>query len=142
LPQPRFSDIRRFCEIDGWEETKTTRRKTGDHFRYRKSLPDGRILRTRASHGNEQIGDPSLWRHIWRDQLGLEAEDQFWEALETREPVVRTAPEPAPSGPSLPAWLVDALVRQARVPFGQVAAMSDEEARERLNEFYSRPRDE
>jgi hypothetical protein len=142
LPQRRFSDIRRFCEIDGWEEMKTSRGKTGDHFRYRKTLPDGRILRTRASHGNEQIGDPSLWRHIWRDQLGLESEDQFWETLETGKPVVRTAPEPAPSGPSLPAWLVDALVRQARVPFGQVAAMSEEEARERLNEFYSRPRDE
>jgi hypothetical protein len=142
LPQPRFSDIRRFCEIDGWEETKGTKGKAGDHFRYRKTLSDGRILRTKASHSNEQIGDPSLWRHIWRDQLGLESEDQFWEALATGEQVDRTAPEPAPSGPSLPAWLVNALVRQAGVPFAEVAAMSEEEARERLNEFYSRPTDE
>lgn len=139
MPQPRFSDLRRFCEIDGWEELKGARGKRGDHFRYRKVLPDGLILRTKASHGDDEIGR-DLWNHIWREQLALEGEDQFWEALETGKPVDRgPAGEAAPSGPSLPAWLVDSLIRRAGVPPEEVARMPEEEARERLNEFYSRP---
>ena len=139
MPQPRFSDLRRFCEIDGWEEKGGARGKRGDHFRYRKVLPDGRILRTKVSHANEEIGR-DLWRHIWRDQLALESEDQFWEALESGKAADRTRPEEtAPSGPTLPAWLVDNLIRQAGVPLEQIAQMTVEEARERLNEFYPRP---
>lgn len=141
MRQPRFSDLRRFCEIDGWEETIGATGRRGDHFRYRKILEDGRILRTKVSHGDDEIGR-DLWRHIWRDQLALEREEQFWETLERGEPVDRIPPEqPAPSGPSLPAWLVNALVRQAGIPFEEVARMSEEEARERLNEFYSKPKD-
>jgi hypothetical protein len=139
LPQPRFSDLRRFCEIDGWEEQKGARGKRGHHFRHRKVLPDGRILRTKASHSNDEIGR-DLWRHIWREQLALESEEQFWEVLETGKAVDRIREEEAaPSGPSLPAWLVDKLIRQAGVPPEELAQMSEEEARERLNEFYSRP---
>ena len=139
MPQPRFSDLRRFCEIDGWEELKGGSGKRGDHFRYRKVLPDSRILRTKASHSDDEIGR-DLWNHVWREQLALEGEDQFWEALETGKPVDRgRADEPAPSGPSLPAWLVNNLIRQAGVSPEEVARMSEEEARERLNEFYSRP---
>ncbi len=142
MPRPRFSDLRRFCELDGWEEQRGATGRRGDHFRYRKVLPDGRILRTKASHSDEEIGR-DLWNHIWREQLALENEDQFWEALETREPVDRTrAEEAAPSQPSLPAWLVNNLIRQAGVPPEDVAQMSEEEAREKLNEFYSRPASE
>jgi hypothetical protein len=141
LPQPRFSDLRRFCEIDGWEELKGARGKRGDHFRYRKVLPDGRILRTKASHGDDEIGR-DLWNHIWREQLALEGEGQFSEAMETGKPVDRTRAEEAPpSGPSLPAWLVNNLIRQAGVPPEEVALMSEEEARRRLNEFYARRTD-
>lgn len=138
MPQPRFSDLRRFCEIDGWEEQTGARGRRGDHFRYRKVLPDGRILRTKASHGDDDIGR-DLWRHIWREQLGLGSEDQFWEVLQTGEPVDRFGPEEAaPAGPSLPAWLVHNLISQAGILPEEVAQMSEEEARERLNEFYSR----
>ena len=141
MRQPRFSDIRRFCKIDGWEELKGARGKRGDHFRYRKVLPDGRILRTKASHGDDEIVR-DLWSHIWREQLGLEGEDQFWAALETGKPVDRARAEEAPpSGPSLPAWLVNNLIRQAGVPPEEVARMSEEEARQRLDEFYARPTD-
>jgi len=139
LPQPRFADIRRFCQIDDWEEKKGAGGKRGDHFRYRKVLGDGRILRTRASHSDDEIGDPGLWRRIWRDQLALESEDQCWESLESGKPVDRTESVPAPAGPSLPGWLVDNLIRKAGMSPEEVAQMTEQEARDRLNEFYSQP---
>ena len=138
MPQPRFSDIKRFCQLDGWQEKKGSSGSRGDHYRYRKTLADGRILRTKVSHGDDQIQDASLWRHIWRDQLALESEDQFWEVLESGQPVDRTPTEPAPSGPSLPGWLVDNLIRKVGLTPEEVAQLSDQEAHDRLNDFYSR----
>ncbi len=143
MPQPRFDDLRRFCELDGWTKKSTVRRGEGDHTRYEKRLEDGTILRTRASHSNEQIGDPSLWRRIWRDQLGLESEDEFWRVLETREPASRPSTQPQPpEGPSLPGWLVETLIRQAGLPIEQVKGLTEEEARRRLHEFWSQPRED
>ena len=139
MPQPKFSDIRRFCQIDGWEEKKGASGRRGDHFRYRKVLEDGRILRTKASHSDDEIGDQSLWRRIWRDQLALESEDQFWDALERGKPVNRTRSAPASAGPSLPGWLVDSLVRKVGMSPEEVAQLTEQEARDRLNEFYSQP---
>jgi hypothetical protein len=138
VPPPRFDDIRRFCELDGWTKKATARRGEGDHTRYEKRLTDGSILRTKASHSNAQIGDRSLWRHIWRDQLGLESEDEFWRVLETGQPAARPGAEPEPpEGPSLPAWLVDALIRQAGIAINEVRGLSEQEARDRLHEFWS-----
>lgn len=140
LPQPRFSDIRRFCEIDGWEELGRTRGGTGDHWRYRKVLDDGTVLRTRASQGDEQIGDPSLWHRIWKHQLGLESEEQFWGTLRTGDPVVRAGgAEPAPTGPSIPAWIVQGLLR-AGVSETEIRHLDGEEARRRLEELWSQER--
>lgn len=141
MPQPRPSDIQRFCQIDGWEETFGATGRRGNHRRYRKFLDDGRILRTRVSHGDDEIGDPSLWRHIWRDQLGLASEDVFWDVLATGQAVDRSAAPPTPSGPSLPAWLVNKLIREVGLAPEEVAALSEHEAREQLNEFYSRQRE-
>ena len=104
-------------------------------------LPDGRILRTRASHSNEQIGDPRLWHRIWKDQLGLENEDQFWEALRTGEPVARAGVgEREPEGPSSPAWIVQGLLR-AGVPETEIRELDAESARERLEEIWSQRRE-
>lgn len=139
MPQPRPRDIKRFCELDGWEHTKTVKRKDGDHVRYRKILADGRLLRTKASHGNDEIGDPGLWRHIWRDQLGLDSEAQFWEALDTGKPVDRAPSSPErPSGPSLPAHLAGPLIKQAGLSPAALVGMTVAEAEERLADFYSR----
>lgn len=139
MPQPRFSDIRRFCQIDGWEELGRVRGGTGDHWRYRKILPDGTVLRTKASHSNEQIADPHLWQRIWRDQLGLEREEQFWEALRSGDPVPRTGQTPSrPSGASIPAWIVQGLLR-AGMREEEIRVLEAGEAQRRLEDFWSRP---
>ena len=143
MPQPRFDDLRRFCELDGWTKKSTVRGGEGDHTRYEKRLADGTILRTRASHSNEQIGDPSLWRRIWRDQLGFESEDEFWRVLETRGPASRPGRHPQPpEGPSLPGWLVETLIRQVGLPIEEVKGLTEEEARRRLREFWSQPHED
>jgi hypothetical protein len=139
VPQPRFSDIRRFCAIDGWEELGRVRGGTGDHWRYRKILPDGRVLRTRASHGTGQIADPNLWQRIWREQLGLESEDQFWEALRSGDVVQRAGQAPArPSGASIPAWVVQGLLR-AGMREEEIRGLDAAEAQRRLEDLWSQP---
>jgi hypothetical protein len=137
LPNPTFGDIRRFCEIDGWEDVTERRKvKRRDHFRYEKVLEDGRVLRTRASHGNDQIGDRGLWQRILKDQLELDNEEQFWDALRTREPVDRGSDDPQPpSGPTKPAWLVRNLIVVVGVPEPDVQAMDEQEAIERWETF-------
>lgn len=135
MPQPRHSDLRRFCEIDGWEET-TAERRNPDHVRYRKVLDDGRVLRTRVSHGRGSIEDRRLWAQIWRHQLGLESEEQFWEALKTAKPVNRSPVRPLPpTGPAKPGWLVSNLIFVAGVPEEEVRTMSEEEAQQRWLDF-------
>lgn len=136
---PRWSDLRRFCDVDGWEERGRTRGGIGDHYRYRRLLPDGRILRTKASHGNDEIGDPRLWHHILHDQLELESEDEFWEAVRSGRPAPRVAAEPSPPiGPTIPTWVVSGLLR-AGITEAEIRAMSPEQAQHRLEEFWSRP---
>lgn len=137
MPQPRHADLRRFCEIDGWEETTGATGRSGDHRRYRTILADGTILRTKVLHGSGRIDDPDLWRLVWRDQLGLASEDQFWDVLRARKPVERAGTHPAPpSGPSIPAWVVAGLLR-AGVPEEEIRRMTPDEAEHRLRGIWS-----
>ena len=140
MPPPSHDDLRRFCELDGWEELPRARGGTGDHRRYRKVLPDGTILRTKVSHGRSEIGDPGLWRRIWREQLGLASEDVFWRALRESRPVDRSGVSPAPpAGPSIPGWVVAGLLR-AGVNEADLRSLTADEARRRLDEIWSHPR--
>lgn len=108
MPVPDKSDLKRFCEIDGWEETDPN---SPDHHRYKTTLDTGEILRTRVSHGRSPAcDDPALWHRIRRHRLGLESEDEFWETARTGSPPTRGAPEPEPHEPSIPAWLADYLI--------------------------------
>ena len=145
MPQPTYKNLRDFCRIDGWDDLAKTRPgrkgKALDHDRYEKRLDDGRILRTKVWRGRGRYGDPSLWRHIWRDQLGLESEEQFWEALRTGKPVERTGGAEAPAAkPNVPGWLVYNLVMLVGIPHEEVDQMTEVEANERWTEFISTPR--
>jgi len=137
LPTPRFTELSRFCEIDGWEEVQRGRGGTGDHRRYRKVLADGTILRTRVSHGAGEIADPGLWARIWRHQLGLETEAAFWEALRTGRPVDRgDASVDPPAGPSIPGWVVAGLFQAGRTE-AEIRSLTADEATELLYELWA-----
>lgn len=139
MPPPSLDDLRRFVEIDAWEELERVRGGTGDHNRYRKVLADGTILRTRVSHGSGEIGDAGLWKRIWRDQLGLESEDVFWQSLADRKPVDRgDVQPPAPSSPSIPGWVVAGLLRTGMLE-ADIAALDAGEAQRLLEERWATP---
>ncbi len=125
MPIPDKKDVRRFCELDGWEETEAT---SPDHHRYRKRL-DGTILRTKVSFGRGPVcRAPALWTKVWRHQLGLNSEDGFWEVLRTRKPAQRGAAAVPPAEPQMPAWLFEALVQIFGVDEDEVRSLSEEEA--------------
>ena len=49
---PRWKELKRFCERDGWELYKDT-----DHYFYRKIDDDGSIRMTKVSKGSGEIQD-------------------------------------------------------------------------------------
>ena len=65
---PRWTDVKRFVENDGWELYKAT-----DQDYYRKQLPDGTLRRTKVSRSSKEI-NPDRWRNIQSRQLGVSQE--------------------------------------------------------------------
>jgi len=133
---PTWNDIRRFCEVDNWEQVHRARgAKRGDHDRFRKVLPDGDILRTKASHGNDEIGDPGLVNQIIRRQLQV-THEEFWDAVDNGNPPGRSQPkasEPTDEAPahSLEDWLAVHLTVVVGMPTAEVASLTSDEAMER-----------
>ena len=50
---PRWKELKRFCERDGWEMYKNT-----DHYFYRKVDEDGTLRLTKVSKGSGKIIAP------------------------------------------------------------------------------------
>ncbi len=65
---PRWKDLKRFCERDGWELYRST-----DHYYYRKILDDGSIKMTKVSRGSGEI-HTHMWREILNKQLQVTQE--------------------------------------------------------------------
>ncbi len=124
---PDGCDLWKFCKDDRWDEVTTPRGKTGDHFRFEKTLADGSILRTKVSHGQGTYG-ADLFKHILRDQLQVTAE-QFWTAVDKGIAPRRPGEQPS-VGPQarLPYHLVANLVRKAGYDIGAVRGMTAEQA--------------
>lgn len=65
---PRWKELKRFCEHDGWELYKDT-----DHYFYRKTDDDGTIRMTKVSKGSGEIKG-TMWKEILRKQLQVSQE--------------------------------------------------------------------
>lgn len=134
MPVPDKKDLRRFCELDGWEQTEA---RSPDHDRYRKTLENGDILRTRVSRGRgPACDDPALWNRIWRHQLALASEAEFWEVLCTRRPAGRSptgrgTPAEGPKQPTMPAWLFEFLLNVIGLPENDILDMTEDKAMQR-----------
>lgn len=129
------NEHREFCKVDQWAERKSARGKKPDHDRFQKHLKDGTILLTKVSRNNKEYG-PGLWKHIWSDQLQLESEEQFWEALRSGKPVPRPQDQTAsPDKETIPGWLVQQLHYTVGVRMDEIRDMSAAEAQERWEAF-------
>jgi hypothetical protein len=135
-PTATRTDHQRFCEIEGWEQTRNARGKAGSHHvTYELLLADGRNLRTRVSHPVDRSNyGASLWSQILRDQLEVD-EPTFWTCVKDGEPPARSAP--SQTRDSLPASLVATLLHTLHLNETEVAAMTKAEALARLNEFWA-----
>ena len=65
---PRWKELKRFCERDGWELYKDT-----DHYFYRKMDDDGSIRMTRVSKSSGEI-QTRMWKEILKKQLQVTQE--------------------------------------------------------------------
>lgn len=65
---PSWSELKRFCDRDGWELYKNT-----DHYFYRKTDENGNIKRTKVSRGTGEIKG-HLWQMILKRQLQVTEE--------------------------------------------------------------------
>ncbi len=65
---PRWKELKRFCERDGWELYKDT-----DHYYYRKIDANGNIRMTKVSKGSGEI-HRAMWQMILKRQLQVTQE--------------------------------------------------------------------
>lgn len=62
---PKFRYLLRYCQRTGWEQYK----EKGDHYYFRKILPDGTILITKVSRALSKEIDSHLFEQILKHQL-------------------------------------------------------------------------
>lgn len=130
------ADHDKFCRTEGWTRVRDATGRTGTHhITYELELPDGRILRTRISHPpNRTTYGPAIWAHILRDQLCVDGAT-FWSAV--RDGVKPQRTQSRPQEESIPAEVVTLLINRVGLTREQVAALTREEAIQRLNRFWT-----
>jgi len=135
-----FGDLKTFVERDGWTEEPNLvrgRARTGDHWRYRKDLPDGTSLRTKVSHSlRDEIGI-DLFKHIVRDQLRV-SEGRFWNVV--RGGATELAEAPPSAAATIPGWLVQRLILTVGLQEDEVRVMTVDEAHAAWEAYKARPR--
>lgn len=65
---PKWKELKRFCERDGWELYKQT-----DHYYYRKRDEYGNVRQTRVSKSSGEIHG-AMWQTILKKQLQVTQE--------------------------------------------------------------------
>ena len=135
--RPTWAQVRRFCEQQGF------RRSTTDHTFYDKILPDGSTAGTKLSFNltDTETVPTSLWSRIWKRQLRLRTEDDFWRGLEGLPVEYDIPPTPEPPQP-LPDYLLRHLRDDRHLDEAAIAATPRNEAQRLLNAWYSRAPDD
>ena len=134
--RPTWAQVRRFCEKQAFRPSTT------DHDFYDKRLPDGSTAGTKISFTRAETEpvSPSLWPRVWKRQLRLRSEEDFWRGLDGALVEYDIPPIAEPSQ-LLPDYLARHLREDRHLPDDTIAATSQEEAQRLLNAWYSRDRD-
>lgn len=136
-PAPTRTAHESFCKTEGWQVVRSaTGRRNTHHDTYQLSLPNGDVLRTRVSRpANKETYGPRTWAHILRDQLKV-TEGEFWDCAERGiVPDRGQAPVNRPRG--IPTQVLYQLRHDVGLSDSDIAALSRDQAIERLNEFWS-----
>ena len=133
--RPTWGMVRRFCERQGFRQSTT------DHDFYDKVLLDGSTAGTKISFGlaETETVPSSLWPRIWKRQLRLPSEEEFWRGLDGG-PVAFDLPQAAEAAQPLPDYLARHLREDRHLPEDAIAALSRTDAQRLLNAWYSRDR--
>ena len=130
--RPTWGQIRQFCRRLGYRETRT------DHFHYIKVLPDRSTSGTMVSMGVDSDEVPrQMWAMVWRHQLRLASEDEFWKGLRG-EPVEYAASAAQEPAQPLPGYVTRFLQGTLHLSEAEIAALTGQEAQQLLNNYYSR----
>jgi hypothetical protein len=131
---PTWREVAEFCLRNGYETDERSH-----HTYYTREPIAGFISQTYLSRGagNARVPTPQ-WSRVWRDQLRLKSESDFWQGLNGEVyhydlPPTPYAPEPM--RPHLARFLHDTLYYTDE----QIASISPEEAQRMLDAYYSRP---
>lgn len=130
--RPTWGQVRQFCQRQGYPETRT------GHFRYVKVLPDRSTSGTMVSMGvdSEEV-PPEMWRLVWRRQLRLDSEEEFWKGLQGQTVRYATGPVSEPLQP-LPDYLLPFLEGALHWSEHEIAATTREHPQRLLNDCYAR----
>jgi len=75
--RPTWGEVRRFCERQGFARRET------DHTFFDKTFPGGETAGPKISRGVDgETLTKARWSLVWRRQLRLRSEDDFWRGLE------------------------------------------------------------
>ena len=130
--RPTWGQIRQFCRRLGYRETRTS------HFHYITVLPDRSISGTMVSMGVDGEEVPSqMWAMVWRHQLRLASEDEFWKGLRG-EPVEYAASVIEEPSQPLPGYLLRFLRGTLHLPQAEIAALTRQQAQRLLDDYYAR----
>ena len=110
------------------------------HVTYELPLADGRMLRTRISRPvNTETYGPMLWAAVLGPKQLDGTEDAFWDCVRNGVKPPRPSRSVVVPAKALPADLVHQLLTKLHMTEAEVAALTREEAIERMAEFWSRP---
>lgn len=135
--RPTWGQARRYCERQGFRPSTT------DHEFYDKVLPDGSTAGTKISFGATETAPlrSSLWPRVWKRQLRLRAEDEFWRGIDGAPINYDVPPAPEPPRP-LPGFLARHLRYDRHMPVDVIAATPREKAQQLFDAWHSRESDE
>ena len=131
---PTWREVAEFCHRHGYAQDERSH-----HTYYTREPVPGFVSQTYLSRsaGNKRVPSPQ-WSQVWRDQLRLRSEDDFWKGLDGEEYAYDLPPTSPPSEEMKP-YLVRFLRETLHYTDAQIAETASSEAQRLLDVWYSQP---